>query len=252
MKIRKGKKKCPVRSEVELSCFDGSVYTSRLSDGSRRPRGYIHFPCNCRFLLPSGSADYDYTPYTTTSDVSCKNIPIPTNNTVTQEAFTVKYECFNLMECAEPICCLTYTTCSTVHIHSFHKKYIFVYTAFTLSYSRAAGGASSRMYGRPQNTSDPSRHYVSHAIMQSPAVCLILPAQLPGSGHVTSLHRPTPSLSSTSQPLVSVTSPALSLPANVHSTECHRNSPADTWEEIEMVTHQLVTHFICARPAVRF
>lgn len=199
MKIRKGKKKCPVRSEVELSCFDGSVYTSRLSDGSRRPRGYIHFPCNCRFLLPSGFADYDYTPYTTTSDVSCKNIPIPTNNTVTQEAFTVKYECFNLMECAEPICCLTYTTCSTVHIHSFHKKYIFVYTAFTLSYSRAAGGASSRMYGRPQNTSDPSRHYVSHAIMQSPAVCLILPAQLPGSGHVTSLHRPTPSLSSTSQ-----------------------------------------------------
>lgn len=187
MKIRKGKKKCPVRSEVELSCFDGSVYTSRLSDGSRRPRGYIHFPCNCRFLLLSGSADYDYTPYTTTSDVSCKNIPIPTNNTVTQEAFTVKYECFNLMECAEPICCLTYTTCSTVHIHSFHKKYIFVYTAFTLSYSRAAGGASSRMYGRPQNTSDRRQS------------CLILPAQLPGSGHVTSLHRPTPSLSSTSQ-----------------------------------------------------
>lgn len=116
-----------------------------------------------------------------------KNIPIPTNNTVTQEAFTVKYECFNLMECAEPICCLTYTTCSTVHIHSFHKKYIFVYTAFTLSYSRAAGGASSRMYGRPQNTSDRRQS------------CLILPAQLPGSGHVTSLHRPTPSLSSTSQ-----------------------------------------------------
>lgn len=38
--------------------------------------------------------------------------------------------------------CLTYTTCSTVHIHSFHKKYIFVYTAFTISYNRAVAGTS--------------------------------------------------------------------------------------------------------------
>lgn len=50
------------------------LYTSRLSDGSRRPRGYVHFPCNCRFLLPSGAADYDYTPDTTTSDVSCSRV----------------------------------------------------------------------------------------------------------------------------------------------------------------------------------
>lgn len=71
---QKGKKEVEVRSEVELSCFDGSVYTSRLSDGSRRPRGYVHFPCNCRFLLPSGAADYDYTPDTTTPDVSCSRV----------------------------------------------------------------------------------------------------------------------------------------------------------------------------------
>lgn len=84
MKIRKGKKKCPVRSEVELSCFDGNIYTSRLSDGSRRPRGYIHFPCNCSFLLPSGAADYDYTPDTTASDVSSSRVKIFPSQQITR------------------------------------------------------------------------------------------------------------------------------------------------------------------------
>lgn len=44
---------------------------------------------------------------------------------------------FNLTGVCWTVCCLTYTTCSTVRIHSFHKKYIFVYTAFTISYNRA-------------------------------------------------------------------------------------------------------------------
>lgn len=50
--------------------------------------------------------------------------------------------CFNLTGVCWTVCGLTYTTCSTVHIHSFHKKYIFVYTAFTLSYNRAVTGTS--------------------------------------------------------------------------------------------------------------
>lgn len=52
---------------------------------------------------------------------------------------------FNLTGVCWTVCGLTYTTtCSTVHIHihSFHKKYIFVYTAFTLSYNRAVTGSS--------------------------------------------------------------------------------------------------------------
>lgn len=48
--------------------------------------------------------------------------------------------CFNLTGVCWTVYGLTFTTCSTVHIHSFHKKYIFVYTAFTLSYNRAVTG----------------------------------------------------------------------------------------------------------------
>ena len=66
------------------------------------------------------------------------------------------------------VCCLTYTTYSTVHIHSFHKKYILVYTAFTISYNRAVAGTSVwmdifvTMMQRPQNASNQliiQRHY---------------------------------------------------------------------------------------------
>lgn len=121
----------------------------------------------------------------------CKNIP--TNNTLTQEASTVKYECFNLTGvCWIHLLSHIYNllNCSHIHIHSFHKKYIFVYTAFTLSYSRAVRGTSLCMYGRPKNTSDPSHHYVSYVIMRSPSVCLTLPAQLPGIDHIILPRRP--------------------------------------------------------------
>lgn len=79
---------------------------------------------------------------------------------------------FNLTGVCWTVCCLTYTTCSTVHIHSFHKKYIFVYTAFTI-YNRAVAGTSGWMdvfvtndLQCPQSTRNPliiqhSHHNVS-------------------------------------------------------------------------------------------
>lgn len=54
---------------------------------------------------------------------------------------------FNLTGVCWTVCCLTHTTCATVHIHSFHKKYIFVYTEFTISYNRAVAGTSVWMDG---------------------------------------------------------------------------------------------------------
>lgn len=97
---------------------------------------------------------------------------------------------FNLTEVCGTVCCLTYTTCSTVHIHSFHKKYIFVYTAFTISYNRVVAGTSVSMFSEnfsqcPQNTSDPqsysnetpSHNYMPHFYIQSrssPAASSIL------------------------------------------------------------------------------
>lgn len=68
----------------------------------------------------------------------------------------VKGEClfvFNLTGVCWTVCGLTYTTCSTVHIHSFHKKYIFLYTAFTLSYNRAVTGTSGCSGGAMKKTS---------------------------------------------------------------------------------------------------
>lgn len=113
-----------------------------------------------------------------TPSVSPISQPSQITNIFTQKVFTVKYECFNLTGVCWTVCCLTYTTCSTVHIHSFHKKYIFVYTAFTISYNRAVAGTCVWMdvfffcendLQRPQNTSDsffiiqaiPSHHNAS-------------------------------------------------------------------------------------------
>lgn len=89
---------------------------------------------------------------------------------------------FNLTGVCWTVCCLTYTTCLTVHIHSFHKKYIFVYTAFTISYNRAVAGSSvwkdvfcDKWIECPQNTSNPliiqqSHHNVS-CVHISACVC---------------------------------------------------------------------------------
>lgn len=95
------------------------------------------------------------------SEPSSTSSPTISTNIFTEEVFTVKYESFNLTGVCWTVCCLTYTTCSTVHIHSFHKKYILVYTAFTISYNRAVAGTCVwmnvfvTMMQCPQNTSDP-------------------------------------------------------------------------------------------------
>lgn len=69
--------------------------------------------------------------------------PIPCHSVqIYPHVSTVKYERFNLTGVCWTVCCQTCTTCSTVHIHSLHKKYIFVYTAFTISYNRAVAGTS--------------------------------------------------------------------------------------------------------------
>lgn len=90
---------------------------------------------------------------------------------------------FNLTGVCWTVCCLTCTSCSTVHIHSCHKKYIFVYTAFTISYNRAVAGTSVWMdvfvtndSQRPQNTSNPliiqqSHHRVSCIFTSRRAFC---------------------------------------------------------------------------------
>lgn len=118
--------------------------------------------------------------------------------------YNVKYRCvgffFNLNGVCRTVCCLTYTTYSTVHIHSFRKKYIFVYTAFTISYNRAVAGMSGWMDAFfvcvtddlqcPQSPRNPliiqhSRHYVSciHISACPPAawsrfICFVWPSVL--------------------------------------------------------------------------
>lgn len=101
-------------------------------------------------------------------------IPVPTNTVYSQRFLNTSV--FNLTEVCWTVCFLTYTTCSTVHIHSFHKKYIFVYTAFTISYNRAVAGTSVRMDAFffffltkylqcPQNTSNPVIIQQTHPII---------------------------------------------------------------------------------------
>lgn len=155
--------------------------------------------------------------------------------------------------------CLTYTSCSTVHIHSFHKKYIFLYTAFTVSYNRAVTGFP---YGRffflfdhdlqcPQSTNDPltqqSCYNVTHDCVFSllqPAVsdvslqlepCFVSVALAPFAASATlssSWHDSVEIIHALSYLSViiiilaraSVTS-TLWFPANVRSTECRHNPP---------------------------
>lgn len=65
---------------------------------------------------------------------------VPTNTS--RQVLMLNMSVFNLNGVCWTVCCLTYTTFSTVHVHSFHKKYIFVYTAFTISNNRAVAGTS--------------------------------------------------------------------------------------------------------------
>lgn len=91
---------------------------------------------------------------------------------------------FNLTGVCWTVCGLTYTTCLTVHIHSFHKKYIFLYTAFTLSYNRAVTGTSGFSGGKfatkkssclpPQCTAFPSR--LAPPATRSGRICVIWPS----------------------------------------------------------------------------
>lgn len=136
------------------------------------------------------------------------------------------------------------------------KKYIFVYTAFTVSYRAVAGTSfwvdvfsvslSDDDFRCPQNKSGPleqkSYYNVSFTPLQSPVSFVFeLPAR-PVSGTLKP-HRPhghshnvavqnsstSRVLPQSSELVASVTS-SLSFPSNVHSTECRYKRPADTHE----------------------
>lgn len=168
---------------------------------------------------------------------------------------------FNLTGVCWTVCGLTYTTCLTVHIHSFHKKYIFLYTAFTLSYNRAVTGTSGFSGGGDLRQRNPlaSRHNASWTAFPSrlapPAtrsgrVWVIWPSVfnrfslsaacrsgLWGGGVGPAAPSPIvreaagtprccacPLLSPSQPPRNHLVTLAL-FPANVRSTECHRSPP---------------------------